>query len=66
MSTYVTTESGQDQPPASGFDISGDAPGPDTGLWYLFRLPGGPAVQKPYCNLPDITWGNAPRDAALP
>jgi hypothetical protein len=66
VSTYVTTDSGQDQPAASGFDVSGDTPDPDTGLWYLFRLPGALGAQPTYCNQPTITWGNASRDANLP
>jgi len=66
VSMYVTTGTGQDLGPATTFSIAADAPAPDTGLWYLFRLSAGPAVERPYCNLPDITWGNAARDAALP
>jgi len=66
LSMYVTTGTGQDLGPGTTFSIAADAPAPDTGLWYLFRLPGGPAVEKPYCNLPDISWGNVARDAALP
>jgi hypothetical protein len=66
VSTYVLTDGGEDQPAASGFDISGDTPTPDTGLWYLFRLAGALGAQPIYCNQPTITWGNVSRDANLP
>jgi hypothetical protein len=56
VSTYVTTDTGVAQGPATQFSISGNPPA-SSGAWWLFRVSGGGEA----CNATN-TYGNLARD----
>jgi len=58
-SSYPTTSTGENQGPATSFDISGD-PLADVGYWWLFRVAGAGGK----CNAVN-TYGSIERDTAL-
>jgi len=66
VSAYTTSGSGQNQGPASSYDIAMDNPSGGSGLWYLLRQPGLLEEATEFCNAPGTTWGSATRDSILP
>ena len=66
LNAYARLDEGQGLGPAATFDISGDLPAAEEGMWFLFRQPGALGGATGYCNAPGNTWGNPVRDATLP
>ncbi len=66
LSTYVESLYLANRPAATSYSIAADTPPADTGVWYLFRPPGGLGSGSGLCNDPLRSWGQPSRDSALP